>query len=190
MREEILKIKPQNLPVYVYQLDADVAVVHDRIAYKLTAYSFNTITVASNQALRPGDVLTNSCCYYGNEHTEIIPHLHKKGYFGNTGIDLRYYHGCRIDRLAISFVNDNSVSPSCGDGDCTVFIELSDSSLRERIRQLQDRYEKLTQVELSLLKSLKQERLDDNSIEYWKKRIPRWDENFECIGEVPVNLIY
>lgn len=121
MNKDIFKLKPQNLPVYTYQLNASVAFVFNREVYALCAYSFAKIKIAVNQPLRAGDVLDNSCCYYGNENTELIPHLQKSRVLCGAEEELRYYCGCRIDRLALSYVGE--YSRSCGDGKCTVFVE-------------------------------------------------------------------
>lgn len=192
MNTDLLRIKPQNLPVYVYHLDADVALVHNRIAYKLRRYFFSRITVAANQPLRVGDVLTSSFCYYGNSDVEIIPHLHKKNELGKSGIVLRYYYGCQIDKMAIAFVDmdEEYRRKTCWHGRCTVFIELSDSSLSERIGELDNRWESLTEAEHECLRSLRKDQMDSDSIDYWKKRIPDWDERFECLGEIPADLSY
>jgi hypothetical protein len=190
MEKDILQLKPQNLPVYVYSLEADIALVHDRIAYKLRAYSFDNIKVASNQPLRPGDVLCRNSCYYGNEYTEIIPHLQKKCLLGGAEIELRYYYGCQIDRLAISYVDENSIWDSCGAGYCTVYIELSPGELNAKLQSLYEREDELTEAECDTLESLRQEYLGAKTLDYWKKRIPDWDKRLECIGEVPTNLIY
>ena len=124
MNRNILDLKPRNLPVYVYHPEADIALVHDGLAYKLKLYDFSAITIRANQPLRPGDVISNDCCYYGNRYTEIIPHLGKKKVLGGVEKELRDYYGCQINRMAISFFDNDSMGNSCGVGSCTVFIGL------------------------------------------------------------------
>lgn len=155
MNRNILDIRPRNLPVYVYHLEADIALVHKQVAYKLKGYSFSRISVRANQPLKAGDVVSNHCCYYGNSFVELIPYLCKKKKLGLVKKEFLYYYGCQINRMAISFVNRDSLGDSCGLGQCTVFIGLSGIS----------------------------------NLGYWKKLIKDWDTRFECIGEVPSDLI-
>ncbi len=126
MNRKPLNLKPKNLPVYIYRIQANIALVHERLVYKLKLYDFSAITIRANQPLRPGDVLSNDCCDYGNGYTEIIPHLGKKKVLGGVEKELQDYFGCQINRMAISYVDDNSIGYSCGVGSCTVFIGLPD----------------------------------------------------------------
>jgi hypothetical protein len=188
MNRDLLTLIPKNLPVYVYNLQAYIALVHGTIAYKLKWYSFSNMRVASNQPLRAGDVVNNNCCYYGNEYIQIIPHICIKGLLGGAEIELRDYYGCQINQMAISYVEGHSHGDSCGVGCCTVFIELSASDLNDKIQALNNRYEWLTEAERNRLELLKMEYKASHNLDYWKKRIPDWDERLECIGEVPPNL--
>jgi hypothetical protein len=188
MNKNLLRQSPKNLPVYVYHLQAYIALVHGAIAYKLRGYSFSNMRVVSNQPLRAGDVLNNNCCYYGNESIEIIPHICCKGLLGGAEIELRYYYGCQINQMAISYVECPSPGDSCGVGSCTVFIELSASALDDKIKALNNRYECLTKLQRDILEFLGIEYKASQNLDYWKKRIPDWDERLECIGEVPPNL--
>ncbi|BAZ19075.1 hypothetical protein NIES4071_109600 (plasmid) [Calothrix sp. NIES-4071] len=193
MNHDVLKLNPRNLPVYTYRLEAKVALVKDRIAYKISRYTFSKISVAVNQPLRVNDVLMPQCCYFGNENTEIIAHLQKKHYLGGAEQELNYYYGCRIDRLAISYVDENDCYgyASSGDGSCTVFIELSAGKLGNEYRRLFDMDEdKISSHEAAQIDLVEKEYQESWGIEYWKKRIPKWDEQLECIGEIPHNLIY
>lgn len=124
MNKNILDLKPRNLPVYVYRLHADIGLVHDGLAYKVKSYNFSGIIIRANQPLRAGDVLLNDCCYYGHQNAEIIPHMCKKKVLGGVEKELRDYYGCQINRVAISFFDDNSIGNTCGVGSCTVFIGL------------------------------------------------------------------
>jgi hypothetical protein len=129
MNRNILDLKPTNLPVYVYHLEADiVALVHQKIAYKLKGYSFSRISVRANQPLKAGDVVSNHCCYYGHQKAEIIPQMCKKKVLGGVEKELQHYYGCQINRMAISYVDDDSIGNSCGVGSCTVFIGLPANS--------------------------------------------------------------
>lgn len=188
MNKDVLKLKPQNLPVYVYRLDASVAFILNRVVYKLLGYNFAKITIAANQPLREGDVLDNSCCYYGNENTEIITHLCISKVLGGAEEELRYYCGCRIDKLAISYAGE--YDRSCGDGKCTVFIELSTSALLDSIKRLEEKSPDLESFDIEALDAMNEEYLAAGSIEYWRNRVPNWDKLVECVGEVPDNLIY
>ncbi len=190
MNRDLLRVIPKNLPVYVYHLQAYIALVHGSIAYKLRGYSFSSMRVVSNQPLRPGDVVNNNCCYYGNESIEIIPHICIKRLLGGVEIELRDYYGCQINQLAISYVEGHSHWDSCGVGCCTVFIELSASALDDKIKALNNRHECLTKLQRDTLEFLGMEYLASQNLDYWKKRIPDWDERLECIGEVPSDLIY
>lgn len=155
MNRNILRLEPRNLPVYVYRFDVNIALVHDQRAFKLKGYTFPYMKVASNQPLRPGDILANNCCYYGNENTEIIPDLRNKKLLRGAEKELRSYYGCLINRVAISYVDDASLGKNCGYGEGTVFIGLNEI----------------------------------HNLDYWKKRIPNWNERLECIGEVPKQLM-
>jgi hypothetical protein len=195
MNEYILELKPKNLPTYIYKLDAHVAFVHKRIAYKLKAYCFSTITIAVNQPLRPGDVLSEKCCYFGNMHIEIIHHLQNKYCLNGATEEFKYYSGCKIDRLSLCYVEDKDHSSdpfvSCGNGECTVFIPMLTSSAGYKFTRLDARNkEDLTIEELETLELLRKELVKSGELEYWKKRIPYWDTELENIGEVPHNLIY
>jgi hypothetical protein len=196
MNEDILELPPSNLPVYVYNLEADVALVLDKIAYKIRHYSFTSIRVASNQPLKPGDVLTSNSCYFGNNNTQLIPHLNKKRILGGAEIELKYYYGCLIDKLAISYVDPNSEFKSlkryesCGDGKCTVFIELSIGDTSEKYRILNEREDSLSLEERLEYQLCEQEFFKKHDLAYWQNRIPDWDERLERIGDIPENLIY
>ncbi|MFN6570632.1 hypothetical protein [Dendronalium sp. ChiSLP03b] len=182
--------RPENLPLYVYQLEANVALVLQGVAYKANNYSFNSITVKSNQPLRSGDCLENSCCFYGNKNLELLIHYQQKMPWYKVNAKLQNYYGCCIDRLTISFVDKDDLYVYCGRGVCTVFVELSDGNLSKQANELDDRYENLTTKELNQLDLLTQDWIASDSIEYWIKRVPEWNEIFTCIGEVPSNLIY
>ena len=191
MDKEILNLKPSNLPTYIYHLHAEIGLVHNRFVYKLQGYQFSRITIATNQALRTGDVVDNSCCYFGNQHTEIIPHLIKKRVLSGVEEELRYYYGCQIDRLCLSYPGDQG--NSCSDGYCIVFMELSPGKISDEIKKLQDleSENKLNLTERELLHKLEKEYfLANHNLEYWKQRIPDWNERVEFIGEVSENLIY
>ncbi len=190
MNRDLLRLIPTNLPVYVYHLQAYIALVHGTTAYKLRGYSFTNMRVASNQPLRAGDVLYNDCCYYGNEAIEIIPHIHGKSLLGGAEIELRDYYGCQINQMAISYVECHSHWDSCGVGCCTVFIGLFANDLDDKIKALNNRYKWLTKAERGRLESLTKEYQASHNLDYWQKRIPNWDERLECIGEVPSDLIY
>lgn len=190
MNRELLTLMPKNLPVYVYRFKADIALVHGTRAYKLRGYSFSNMKVASNQPLRPGDVLYNNCCYYGNEYSEIIPHIRSKSLLGGAEIELRDYYGCQINQMAISYVEGHSHWDSCGVGCCTVFIGLLANALDDKIKALNNRYKWLSFAERDRLESLTKEYQASQNLDYWQKRIPYWDQCLECIGEVPSDLIY
>lgn len=190
--KSVFKMTTSNLPVYIYDLDADVALVFNRQAYKIKGYDFSRIRIVTNQAIRPGDCILSSACYFGNEHTTIIDHLKKKEYLSSKNqrtIEIEDSYGCRIDQLSLGF-SDGSIYSTCGDGSCTVFLELSDAYITRRIRQLVEREDKLNVVERMELDNLKKETLQDKNIQYWKERLAPWDERFENIGEVPENLVY
>ncbi len=190
MNRDLLTLMPNNLPVYVYRFKADIALVHTTRAYKVRGYSFSNMKVASNQPLRPGDVLDNNCCYYGNEYIEIIPHIRSKSLLGGAEIELRHYYGCQINQMAISYVEGHSYLDSCGVGCCTVFIGLSASYLDDKIKALNNRYEWLSKLQRDMLEILRMEYQASHNLDYWKKRIPDWDERLEYIGEVPSDLMY
>lgn len=190
MNESILRIQPSNLPVYVYYLEAHIALVLDRIAYKIRYYSFKNIRVAANQPLTAGDVLMNNCCYYANESTQVILDLREKNVLGGDEIELKHYYGCLINKLAISLVDADSMLESCGAGECTVFIELSTGNALEQFRLLHPREHELDPVERLTYRLYKNELFKTHDLAYWQSRIPDWDERLECIGEVPNDLIY
>ncbi|KST67397.1 hypothetical protein [Mastigocoleus testarum] len=189
--KKILNLKPRNLPTYIYHLLAEIGLVHNRFVYKLQGYQFRSISVATNQPLRVGDVVDNSCCYFGNQSTEIIPDLIRKRVLSGVEEELQYYHGCQIDRLCFSYA-DNQIS-SCGNGYCIVFIELSSGKIGDEMRRLQEleSENKLNRTEVELLLSLEEEySTQTHNLEYWKQRIPDWDKRVEFIGEIPNDLIY
>jgi hypothetical protein len=189
MDRDLLKVKPQNLPTYVYKLEATIALVHDKIAYKIRNYTFTNITICVNQPLRVGDVLDNTCCYFGNENTEIIPNLQKHKELDGVEGELKDYYGCQITQLTISYIEDYDFPESCGVGKCLVFIELSANNVLGELKKLNQR-ERLTPEEQKRWTALQKEMRDADKLDYWKNRIPDWDERLECIGEIPSNLIY
>lgn len=191
MRKEILNLKPSNLPTYVYRLHAEIGLVHNRFVYRLQDYQFSCISIATNQPLRVGDIVDNSCCYFGNQSTEVIPDLVKKRVLSGVEEELQYYYGCQIYRLRFSYA-DNQAN-SCGSGYCMVFIELPPIKISDEMRRLQnlESENKLNVTERELLRSLEKEYLEKNdNLEYWKQRVPDWNKRVEFIGEVPENLIY
>lgn len=191
MNKNILKLKPQNLPIYTYWLTASVAVVHKRIAYKLKNYgTFSDIKVAANQPLKADDILRNECCYYGNDNIELLPHLSKKRALGGAEDELMYFCGCRVDQIDIAYSDDPSSDDSCGGGKCTVFIELSLGKSSKEYHQLDGRWGKLTDEERFRHEALLRELEASDDIEYWKKRVPNWNDYVEEIGAEPDDLIY
>jgi len=186
MNRHLLKVKPANLPTYVYKLTADVALVHQGDAYKIKGYSFDNITVAANQPLRAGDYVARDSCYFGNENTEVIQNLCKKKILGGVEKELENYRGCRLDFLILSYVDSNSTYGHCGDGTCTIFIELSPTKTIKRFHELDERSDndELSSKEQQELEELSKNHLGSHDLEYWKKRIPDWDKKLECIGEV------
>ena len=190
MGKEILNLNSSNLPTYIYHFHAEIGLVHNRFVYRLKSYQFSCITIAANQPLRVGDVVNNSCCYFGNESTEIIPDLIKKRVLSGAEEELQYYCGCQIDRLCLSYA-DNRTN-SCGDGYCMVFIELSAGKTADEMRRVQDlgSENKFDLKQRELLRTQELEYLESHGLEYWKQRIPDWNERVEFIGEVPENLIY
>lgn len=148
-------MEPKNLPVYVYHLEAEIALVHQKLAYKMKGYSFSRISVRANQPLKSGDVVDNNCCYYSNGYVEIIPYLCKHKKLGNVPKGLLKYSGCQINRMAISYVNSDSIENSCGVGSCTVFIELPASHnleyWKQRIPDWDKRLECIGEVPTNLI---------------------------------------
>lgn len=165
-----LNTAPSNLPVYRYSLTANVALVQSDEYYEIKGYSFDSITVLVNQPLRVGDVVSVNSCYFGNKNTEIIPHISKKRYLGQSNIELEYYCGIEITKLTLNFVDPGNYDShsSCGYGSCLVFIELSDSSLSDEERC----------------------QADTSSLNYWKSRISSWEENFKHGVKLPKSLVY
>ncbi|NER46966.1 MAG: hypothetical protein F6J92_09750 [Symploca sp. SIO1A3] len=184
MNKDILEIKPVNLPTYVYKLIADVALVHQGDAYKIKGYSFDDITVLANQPLRAGDYVACDSCYFGNENTEVIQHLCKKKILGGVEKELQLYYGCQIETLKICYLDNNSTYGHCGDGTCTIFIELSPTKTIKRFHELDERSDDLSLHQQFELEELRKNHLTNYDLEYWKKRIPDWDKKLECISEV------
>ena len=80
---------------------------------------------------------------------------------------------------------------TCGMGKCRVFVELSASKVTEDYLKLNDSFsdfDELSANEKERYTQLRQEYLDSDNLEYWKKRIKNWDAKFTCIGKIPDDL--
>jgi hypothetical protein len=183
MDKDLLKAKSQNLPVYVYRLEAKIVLVHHGIGYELQTYSFGDIIVFVNQPLRTGDILQKNCCYYGNELVELIPQLQSKEILNGVEKNFRDYYGCEVTHLAISYVGEGSKQNTSGVGECRVFIDLVAWDALDRMKALENNYQELTSSEHQELRLLQEELSTVNNLKYWKQRISNWDDRFKCIGE-------
>lgn len=186
MSKDFLNVRPQNLPIYAYDLYADIGLVLNEQVYKLKYYQFARIRVLSNQPLRVGDVLDGSGCYFGNESVTVLDHLNKKGVFAG---ELQYIYGCQIDRLNISYCPGEYSWETSGNGYCTVFIELSASKLSEIVREFDQRYLSLDKDELADFRNKQNELELSDNLDYWINKLPQWAE-LEHVGTIPKNLIY
>jgi len=182
----LLKLTPANLPTYVYDLTADVAFLHRDGVFKLRRYSFSQIRVVTNQPLKKGDSLDSTAYYPGNSSTEIIPHLIKKGILCGAEKELKYYCGCIVDELVISYSSGRRSDETCGEGKCTVFIELSASKTGDQWRKLDDfgDIDEITKEHHDAWQKATEDYEASGNIDWWKARVPDWDERLEYIGQI------
>ncbi|MEO1558106.1 MAG: hypothetical protein AAFS12_00280 [Cyanobacteria bacterium J06632_19] len=186
MSKDFLKVQPSNLPVYAYDLHANIGFVLDERVYLLKGYYFSRIRILSNQALRVGDVLDGYGCYFGNQNTTILQHLDRKGIFDG---ELRHIYGCQIDKLNISYCPNDGVGETSGNGYCTVFIELTACKLSDEVRALDQRYLELDKAEMTYFRAKQDELELADNLDYWVDRLPHW-ASLEHVGTIPENLIY
>jgi hypothetical protein len=168
MNQDILKMKPSNLPVYTYSLNVRVVVCFRSEYFRISeSLNFNLVRVAINSPLVDGDILSNNSCYYGNSNVELTPYI--KGMF-QLGLleslpwEYRYCHVDSISRVKNFIpINADNEYMDCGEGKGTVFIDvICPDAINDAIEE---------KVQFTELRSYE---VEFDSPYHWSNLFPEW----------------